>query len=410
MKKAQYVLGLFYILLVNFLWVSLGYLVKQFDSPFLMTYYSTALFVVYLIFFLPFLCNRCSTHFNKTEGYGELVNSSSVLEDPEEKSPVWNMQSLPEEHVERDTVEVDSPNGKVLNRQVHRNRQVITKKSPDEASKRETCCCCFVVKQSANRLTLLQTAKLSGTFGFIWFGMNFFYNESLVYTTLGSTTVLSTLSGPFCLILSIILLEEPLVWSNILGVAVVLAGAILMGTQDTNSDDNSASNAILGDSFAILAAFIYGCYTTLMKFWVKDDTSMSMFLFFGLVGLFNLLCWWPLFFLFNYSGIEPIKLPDWDTIGLLTLAGFINVISDYFWARSIFLTSPLIATVGLCLTIPLALLSDYFCSNVVESSLYIVGAGCVLVGFVLVNLKVTQSLETETDAQKSTAEELLVDE
>jgi len=408
MKKAQYVLGLFYILLVNFLWVSLGYLVKQFDSPFLMTYYSTALFVVFLIFFLPFLCNSCSTHFKK-EGYNQLVNSSSVLEGPEEKSPVY-MEHLPEEHVGRDTVEVDSANGEVINRQRHRNRQVITKKSHDEASERETCCCCCVVKQSANRLTLIQTAKLSGIFGFIWFSMNFLYNESLMYTTLGSTTVLSTLSGPFCLILSIILLKEPLVWSNILGVTVVLTGAILIGTQDTKSDDNSASTSILGDSLAVLAAFIYGCYTTLMKCLVKDDSSVSMFLFFGLVGLCNLLCMWPLFFLFHYSGIEPIKLPDWETIGLLTLAGFINVISDYFWARSILLTSPLIATVGLCLTIPLALLSDFFVSHVDESSLYIVGAGCVIVGFVLVNLKATQSLEPETDVQNSTGKELLRDE
>jgi len=281
MKRAQYLLGLFYILLVNLLWVSSGYLVKSifedkdFHSPFLVTYYSTALFMVYLIFFLPFLCNRCTTF----KGYGQLV--------------------CPEG---RNTVEVDSPNGDV-------NRPLLTKKSPDEASDGEACCCCCVVKQSANRLTLLQTVKLSGTFCFIWFGMEYFYNASLIYTTLGSNTVLSTLSGPFCLILSTILLKEPLAWSNILGVAVVLAGSILIGTQDVNSGGNSASNSIGGDALAILSAFIYGSYTTLMKFLVKDDSSMSMFLFFGLLGLCNLLCLWPLFFFFHYTGIERIKIP-----------------------------------------------------------------------------------------------------
>jgi len=416
MKKAQYLLGLFYILLVNILWVSSGYLVRSifedrhFHSPFLVTYYSTTLFMVYLIFFLPFLCNRCCTHFKKKGGYGQLINNSGVLEGPEEKSTVWHMEPLPEEHVGQDTLEDVSLNGRVINRQPVINRQMITKKNPDEESDGEICCCCCVVKQKANRLTLIQTAKLSGTFCFIWFSMSYLYNASLMYTTLGSNTVLSTLSGPFCLILSIILLKEPLVWSNILGVAVVLGGAVLLGTQDVNSDNNSASSPILGDFMAMLSAFIYGCYTTLMKFWVKDDSSMSMFLFFGLVGLCNFLCLWPFFFLFNYSGIEPIKLPDWDTVGLLTLTGFVNVLSDYFWARSILLTSPLIASVGLCLTIPLALLSDFFFSHVDESSLYIVGAGLVVVGFVLVNLKATQSLEPETVAQKSTAEELLEEE
>jgi len=415
MKKAQYLLGLFYILIVNFLWVSSGYLVrsifedKNFHSPFLVTYYSTALFMVYLIFFLPFLCNHCTSLCTKKEGYGQLDNNLSSSESLEEETPLSNMELLTEEHVVVDKVEVDSSNGEVVHRQLV-NRHLSTNMTSDEASDGETCCCCFVVKQSSNRLTLLQTAKLSGTFCFIWFSMSYLYNASLMFTTLGSNTVLSTLSGPFCLILSIILLKEPLVWSNILGVAVVLGGSILIGTQDVNGDDNNASNMMLGDSMAILSAFIYGCYTTLMKYWVKDDSSMSMFLFFGLVGLCNLLCLWPLFFLFNYSGIEPIKLPDWDTVGLLTLTGFVNILSDYFWARSILLTSPLIASVGLCLTIPLALLSDFFFSHVNETQLYILGSACVVVGFVLVNLRATQSLEPEADVQiSSTAEELLED-
>jgi len=389
MKRAQYLLGLFYILLVNVLWVASGYLVqsifndKDFNSPFLVTYYSTAIFMVYLIFFLPFLCIRCTTSFKKKKRYDQLVT--------------------PGNDVGRNTYEVDSPNGDVY-------RQLITKKCPDEASDGETCCCCCVVKQSANRLSLLQTVKLSGTFCFIWFGMSYFYNASLVYTSLGSNTVLSTLSGPFCLILSFILLKEPLAWSNILGVAVILGGSILMGTEDVNRDDNIASNTMGGDAMAVLSAFIYGCYTTLMKLWVKDDSSMSMFLFFGLVGLCNLLCLWPLFFFFHYSGIEPIEIPDRDTLGLLTLVGFVSILSDYFWARSILLTSPLIASVGLCLTIPLAFLSDSFFSHINETYLYIVGAIIVVVGFVLVNLKAAQSLEPETDVQKSSTGEVLLED
>lgn len=416
MKKAQYLLGLFYIVVVNVLWVSSGFLVrfifqnKHFQSPFLVTYYSTALFAVYLILYLPFLCNHCSTPCNKKGGYGQLGNNSNSLEGSENKSPVWHTEPLQEEHVGVDTVEVDAPDGVVTNQQRVINRRLITQR-PDEASDGEKCCGCFVVKQNADKLSLRQTAKLSVTFCFIWFSMNLLYNASLMYTTLSSNTVLSTLSGPFCLILSIILLKEPLVWSNILGVAVVLGGAALIGKQDVSSNDNSASNRILGDSMAILSAFIYGCYTTLMKFWVKDDSSMSMLLFFGLLGLCNLICLWPLFFVFHYSGFERIRLPGLDTVGLLTLTGFVNILSDYFWARSILLTSPLIASVGLCLTIPLALLADFLFSHVNESYLYILGAACVVVGFVLVNLKATQSLEPETDVQtSSTTEELLEDE
>merc|ERR1719494_984943 len=126
--------------------------------------------------------------------------------------------------------------------------------------------------------------------------MNWLYTESLKYTTLGSNTVLSTLSGPFCLILSMIFFKEPLVWSNVMGVAVVVGGACLIGKQDVSSNNNSTMDLMLGDSMAILSAFIYGCYTTLMKCLVKDDSKLSTSLFFGLVGLCNVICLWPLFF------------------------------------------------------------------------------------------------------------------
>jgi len=415
MNKAQYLLGLFFILLVNVLWVLSGFLVrlifkdKQFQSPFLVTYFSTALFTVYLIPFWPFLCNHCNTPCNKKREDGQESDNLNSLKCSKNKSPVYHTEPLLEEHVGVDTLEVDTPYGGVTNQQRVIDRQRSTQRK-HEASGGKKCCGCFVVKQYEDSMSLRQTAKLSGIFCFIWFSMNLLYTESLRYTTLGSNTVLSTLSGPFCLILSMIFLKEPLVWSNIMGVAVVVAGAYLIEKQDISSNNNSAMDLMLGDSMAIVSAFIYGCYTTLMKFLVKDDSKMSTSLFFGLVGLFNVICLWPLFFFFHYSSIEPQRIPDLDTIGLLTLTGFVNILSDYFWARSILLTSPLIASVGLCLTIPLALFADFFFSDLAESFLYIVGAACVVVGFVLVNLKATQSLESKSDIRTSpTTEKLLHD-
>ena len=67
---------------------------------------------------------------------------------------------------------------------------------------------------------------------------------------------------------------------------------------------------------------------------------------------------------------------------------FDNVLSDYLWARGIVLTSATVATVGLGLTIPLALLSDLFVMKRPEVWNFesVLGALLVLLGFIFVNI------------------------
>jgi hypothetical protein len=68
---------------------------------------------------------------------------------------------------------------------------------------------------------------------------------------------------------------------------------------------------------------------------------------------------------------------------------FDDVIADYIWARAVLLTSPTTATVGLSLTIPLAIVTDLF-SGMANGSkvtwISILGGLCVLIGFILVNV------------------------
>lgn len=63
-----------------------------------------------------------------------------------------------------------------------------------------------------------------------------------------------------------------------------------------------------------------------------------------------------------------------------------NVISDYLWARSVLLTSSTVATVGLSLTIPMAMAADFVFQSESPTVLSAVGAGLVILGFCLVNI------------------------
>ena len=72
---------------------------------------------------------------------------------------------------------------------------------------------------------------------------------------------------------------------------------------------------------------------------------------------------------------------------------FNNVISDYLWARSVVLTSSTVATVGLSITIPMAMVADFLVHSQSPTGLSSGGAILVVIGFCLVNI----SKETEVD-------------
>jgi solute carrier family 35, member F5 len=65
----------------------------------------------------------------------------------------------------------------------------------------------------------------------------------------------------------------------------------------------------------------------------------------------------------------------------------ITFISDYLWILAMLMTSPLIVTMGLSLTIPLALLGDFVFKGQLKNLVYWLGASLVLCGFSVVNLK-----------------------
>lgn len=73
--------------------------------------------------------------------------------------------------------------------------------------------------------------------------------------------------------------------------------------------------------------------------------------------------------------------------GFIVLNGFAdNVFSDYLWARAVVLTSPTVATIGMSITIPLAMISDFLINDKTPSGVSFLGAFLVVVGFLLVNI------------------------
>jgi len=79
----------------------------------------------------------------------------------------------------------------------------------------------------------------------------------------------------------------------------------------------------------------------------------------------------------------------------------ITFISDYLWILAMLMTSPLIVTMGLSLSIPLALLGDFVFRGQLKGLLYWFGAILVLTGFSVVNLKRDEIQASAGEARRS---------
>ena len=121
------------------------------------------------------------------------------------------------------------------------------------------------------------------------------YNWSLGLTSVSSSTVISSSSAAWTLLLSVGLLGEHLTLTKLLGVLLCWAGNALtvMGDGDGGGDGGGSVPAppaappsaamaqpLLGDSLCLFSSLMYACYTVAIRYYAPQD----MALFFGLLG------------------------------------------------------------------------------------------------------------------------------
>ena len=144
----------------------------------------------------------------------------------------------------------------------------------------------------------------------------------------------------------------------------------------------SLSKPLLGDVLALVSALCYAGYVTFLKLRIGSEDRISMPLFLGCVGAFNLVAFWPIGLLLHVAGIEPLSWPnDRLTIAGLFLNMCITVVSDFAYLVAILKSSPLLTTIGLSLTIPMAVCGDAIRQAMALSLQSICGSILVLTSF-----------------------------
>jgi solute carrier family 35 protein F5 len=83
-----------------------------------------------------------------------------------------------------------------------------------------------------------------------------------------------------------------------------------LATRSAAADVPTAkSGAALGDLLALASALFYACYVILLKVRIKSESRIDMQMFFGFVGLVNILACWPIGLLLHLTGFEVFQLP-----------------------------------------------------------------------------------------------------
>ncbi|QRV79512.1 hypothetical protein RhiJN_07527 [Ceratobasidium sp. AG-Ba] len=349
--RKQYVIGLVLLLVVVFEWTGSNFLTQDlfddgYNKPFFVTYMNTASFSFYLIPALVkyFFQNKFSRKRQNEQGYQALV-------DEEEESLVDETCALPD--------------GSVV------------------------------------PLTTRETAKLASIFCFFWFLANWTVNASLQFTSVASTTILASMSGFFTLLIGRVFHVESLSLEK-LGAVVVrrvnFVGGVLVSVGDTPGTNPSKPPidtfplrpdglAYFGDILALGSALFYALYVVLLKVRIGDESRIDMQLFFGFVGIFNVLACWPIGVILHLTGVEIFELPTskkaWYAV-LLNM--FITLSSDFIYVIAMLKTTPLVVTIGLSLTIPFAIGGDLFLGHP-TSTQSLIGAALVLIAFIIVGLE-----------------------
>lgn len=217
-----------------------------------------------------------------------------------------------------------------------------------------------------------------------WFIANYLFNLSLSYTSVSSNTIMSSMGTVWTVFISRLFLNTPIGSFKMAGVFICVSGSIIVSIGSGGENGSS----VLGNIIALLSSFFYAVYTIVLRTCLPDDNRYSMGMTFGAVGVINFFALWVGFPVLDYFNIEPFHWPKKSQLGPLMINALIGTnLSDVLWARSVILTSPIVATLGLSLTTPMSMVVDRVIYGSSYSHLYIIGAICVLCGFVVANIR-----------------------
>ncbi|MCO5599925.1 hypothetical protein L7F22_054032 [Adiantum nelumboides] len=404
-----FLVGVSLLLLVVLLWTSSNFLTnyqltKGYNKPFAVTYLNTASFSLYLIPFAVVLQQRRkSKRETSTEAYqlkGVWAKVGFVLP----AGSIWSTERRDTYAPVRGNDDEEANINERITRQhsldVER-RRLMRPSSIDgrRPLSQQALKVPSTYEDQSPPLDLHQTAVLALHFMIVWFMANYCLNLALKLTSVASATTLSSASGFFTLALGALIGVEIFSFAKLGAVTMSFLGVLMVMRADVSTEGdetkipgggnpgNEPALPFAGDMLALASALFYAVYVVLLKFRIGREERVSMPLFFGIVGILSITLMWPIGLILHLTGIELVQLPHGKVEWLSVVVNMaITVISDFAYLLAMLKSSPLVATVGLSLTIPLAIIGDTLLGSHSGGTQAYVGSAVVLSSFVVIGL------------------------
>lgn len=387
-KTQKLILGIIVLILVDVIWVTSNkvtqflYENEKYDKPFFCTYFKTSMFTIYLIvigLITPWK-EACEQQGNysaidqATEDENYYATQGS-LSDPT-YVPIRTPGTLSGTESDDSGIRIVRFNkmAEVREMSAHEATEALMSRLSYAASLR-------IRRQRTHH----KTAKTALLFSILWFIANWLYQLALEQSQSAMVVLLSSSSSFFTLVLAGFFPSsagDKFTFSKFLAVAMNISGVVTVTISDI-SDSKFSRGVIL----ALFSAFFYAAYLVFVKRKSDTEEKVDIPLFFGFVGLWNLILMWPIFFVLNFLQIETFELPNQNQFAVLFLNGLIGtVVSEALWLWGCFLTSSLIGTLAVTLQIPLSIIFDLVLEKKPYSSSFYIGTIPIFFALLLVAL------------------------
>ncbi|KAJ3375098.1 hypothetical protein GGF31_005820 [Allomyces arbusculus] len=213
---------------------------------------------------------------------------------------------------------------------------------------------CWMVSFAVRTLLL---AFLSALPSYLWY-------MAAGLTTMGNLTAIYNTSAFWAYAFSIwfCVAGERFAWTKISAVFVSLIGVACISLLDPPESDAQpqASAMDLGNLVALAGAVAYGLYEALYKkYAVPAQPSVAFANFFtGCIGVFTVLVLWIPIPILHVLGVEPFEVPTATQLGFLCIVALMGLAFNACFMLLIAFTSPVMAAVGIMLTIPCIAVTD----------------------------------------------------
>ncbi|XP_017868418.1 PREDICTED: solute carrier family 35 member F5 [Drosophila arizonae] len=393
-RTQKLLLGLAILLLVNVLWVSSSELSKilyeddTYNKPFFSTYFKTSMFSFYLLIIgiiAPWKesCERQHGNYAMMEQNADEENYYSNQASLGDSTFVPIRVANPINGIVSGTESDDSSVRSVRFCKMAEVREMSAHEATDALMARLSYAASMRIKRQK---THHKTAKTALLFCLLWFAANYFSQLALNMDEEPMITLIrSTSATLFTILLAALFpsaMGDKLTITKLIAATMSIAGVVVISMNDLH--DSKMTRGVL---LALFSAFFYASYLVFVKRKSDTEEKVDIPLFFGFVGLWNLLLLWPIFFILHFTKIETFEMPSQGQFGMLFLNGFIcTVLAVALWLWGCFLTSSLIGTLTMSLQIPLTIAFDVLLKQKPYSSLYWMGSIGLIMSVLLVVL------------------------